>query len=138
MADETDELAPSKRRTRSKPSQGNRPHGPDIVLRLLNADTAKLGLSHPRIIEFEKLEHLTFNCDKVEYLYVVCAAIFDVENSMLTLTHVPSVECLDGTDDVMIEWPLSEDDDLISYGTYCLIFDERVGNCNVILVVSLF
>jgi hypothetical protein len=38
----------------------------------------------------------------------------------------------------MVDWPLSEDDDIISNGTYCLIFAKGAGNFNVILVVSLF
>jgi hypothetical protein len=91
MADETDNPPPPNLMLkRSKPNQEGPQHGPDLVLRLLNVDAIKLGLSHPLIIEFEKLEHITFNADKVEHLYIICASIFDVENSMLTLTHISS------------------------------------------------
>ena len=45
---------------------------------------------------------------------------------------------LEETDDDMVDWPLSEDDDIISNGSYCLIFAKGAGNFNVILVVSLF
>ena len=134
-----DNPPPAKRRKRVNPSkQEDPPQGPDVVIRLLDADTSKLGLSHPYILEFERLEYLTFNSDKVSYLYVICAAIFDVENSMITLNHVPSMESIDEGDDVMIDWPLAEDDDPITRGTYCVVFDRDAGNFNIIPVFSLF
>ena len=108
------------------------PQGPQVIIRLLDADTSKLGLSYSHVLEFERLEYLTFNHDKVSYLYTICAAIFDVKNSKINLNHIPSIESID-SDDVMINWPLADDDDSIARGTYCIVFDRDASNFNVIL-----
>ena len=81
------------------------PQGPQVIIRLLDADTSKLSLSYSHVLEFERLEYLTFNHDKVSYLYTICAAIFDVKNSKINLNHIPSIESID-SDDVMINWRL--------------------------------
>jgi len=78
-------------------------------------------------------EYLTFNSPKVAYLYVVCAAIFDIDNEQITLTHIPAVTSLNEDDDTMMAWPVSEDDDQISKGTYCITFNMDAGNLNIIL-----
>lgn len=138
MGDGGDNPPLAKRRKRVNPSQQEEPpQGPDVIVRLLDTDTSKLGLSHPYILEFERLEYLTFNSDKVSYLYIICAAIFDVENSMITLNHVPYMNFINEEDDVMNDWPLADDDDPITRGTYCTVFDRDAGNFNVILVLSL-
>lgn len=60
------------------PPKQDEPQGPDVIIRLLDVDTSKLGLSRPYIFEFEQLEYLTFNYDKVSYLYIICATISDI------------------------------------------------------------
>jgi hypothetical protein len=128
MDDEEESPPPKRRRRVNQETQG-----PEVIIRLLDADASELGLSHPIVIEFERLEYLTFNHDKVSYLYLICAEIFDVENSKITLNHVPSVESIDDCDDdAMIDWPLVEDDDTIVGGTYCIVFDSDAGNFNII------
>ena len=62
-------------------------------------------------------------------------AIFDIENSKINLNHILSIESIDG-DDVMINWPLADDDNSIARGTYYIVFDKDTGNFNVILPVS--
>jgi hypothetical protein len=114
-------------------NRGGAVRGPDVIVRLLDADTIKLGLSHPIVMQFNRFEYLTFNSPKVAYLYVVCAAIFGIDNEQITLTHIPAVTSLDEDDDTMMAWPLSEDDDQISNGTYCITFDADAGNFNIIL-----
>ena len=61
-----DSPPPTKRRRRVKKEES--PQGPEVIIRLLDADASQLGLSHPIVIEFERLEYLTFNYDKVSYL----------------------------------------------------------------------
>ena len=116
--------------------------GPDVVVRLLDADTIKLALSHPTIMEFDRLDYLTFNSTTVSYLYIICVAIFDVKNEKITLTHIPTVKSVDkddcDNDDTRRAWPLLEDDEQISKGTYCIIFDMDVGKFNVILGLICF
>lgn len=125
---------PAKRRKRSTVTNEKEDfQGPDIIVRLLNEDATNLGLSYPTVMEFDRLDYLTFNSPKVAYLYVICAAIFDINNEKLTLTHIPTVKSLDEDDDTMMAWPLSEDDDQISKGTYCIIFDTDAGKLKVIL-----
>ena|SRR5436190_729382 len=132
-----DSPPPAKRRRRVKKEES--PQGPEVIIRLLDADASQLGLSHPIVIEFERLEYVTFNYDKVSYLYIICAAIFDVENSKITLNHKPSIESTGDYDAAMIDWPLADDDDAIARGTYCIVFDEDAGNFNVfVLFFSLF
>src|SRR5579859_2636791 len=113
---------------------------PDVVIRLLNEDTSKLGLSYPKVMEFDRLDYLTFNSTEVSYLYIICAAIFDIDNKKITLTHSPNVKIVkslnkddDDDEDMRESWPVSEDDDEISKGTYCILFDTDVGKFNVIL-----
>jgi hypothetical protein len=108
---------------------------PDVVIRLLNEDASKLGLSYPMVMEFDRLDYLTFNSTKVSYLYIICAAIFDINNEKITLTHSPTVKIVKPLDeddeddeDMRQSWPLSEDDDQISKGTYCIIFDTDAGS----------
>jgi hypothetical protein len=76
---------------------------------------------------------VTFNHDRVSYLYIICAAIFDVENFKITLNHVPFIDPIDSSDDIVFGWPLADDDDSISRGTYCIVFDRDGGNFNAIL-----
>ena len=113
---------------------------PDVIVRLLTEDTRKLGLSYPMVMEFDRLDYLTFNSTKVSYLYIICAAIFDIDNKKITLTHSPNVKIVkslnkddDDDEDMRESWPVSEDDDEISKGTYCILFDTDVGKFNVIL-----
>jgi len=128
---------PAKRQKRATVTNTNKVvQGPDVIVRLLDADTTNLGLSHPTVMEFDRLDYLTFNSAKVSYLYVICAAIFDIKNEKITLTHIP-VKSLDkdddDDDDTRMAWPLSEDEDEISKGTYCVIFDPDASKFNVIL-----
>jgi len=126
--DEEANPPPAKRRKRSTVTTEREDfQGPDVIVRLLDADSTNLGLSHPTVMEFSRLEYLTFNSTKVSYLYVICAAIFDTKNAEITLTHIPTVKSLDDDDDTMMEWPLAEDEDEISKGTYCIIFDTDAG-----------
>ena len=114
--------------------------GPDVIIRLLDADTTNLGLLHPTVIEFDRLDYLTFNSTKVSYLYIICATIFDTKNEQITLTHIPIIKTVksldkddDDDDDMRMAWPLSEDDHEISKGTYCIVFDPDASKFNVIL-----
>ena len=115
--------------------------GPDVMVRLLDEDTRNLGLSHSIIMEFHRLEYLTFNSSTVSYLYIICATIFDIDNEKITITHSPSVKAVksldeddDDDDDVTrMALPAAEDEDQIKKGTYYIIFDEDAGKFNVIL-----
>src|SRR5277367_6027255 len=113
--------------------------GPDVIVRLLDKDARNLGLSHPIIMEFHRLEYLTFNSSTVSYLYIICAAIFDIDNEKITITHSSNVKAIksldkdDDEDDDVTAWPAAEDDDKISKGTYYILFDEDAGKFNVIL-----
>ena len=91
-------------------------------------------------MEFDRLDFLTFNSTQVSYLYIICAAIFDMDNEKITLTHNPTVKIvksLDGDDDDDEEmrqlWLVSKDNDELSQGTYCIIFDTDASKFNVIL-----
>ena len=109
---------------------------------MLDEDTRNFGLSHPIIMEFHRLEYLTFNSSTVSYLYIICAAIFDIDNEKITITHSPTVKTVksldedddDSDDDVTrMVLPAAEDEDQIKKGTYYIIFDEDAGKLNVIL-----
>jgi len=109
--------------------------GPAVVVRLLDEDSSNLGLSDPIVMQFNRLDYLTFNSTRVSYLCIICAAIFDVDYEKITITHSPivkNVESLDEDDDATrMAWPVLEDDDRISKGTYCIIFDTDAGEFNV-------
>jgi hypothetical protein len=143
MDDET-EPPPAKRPRRATVISRRVPvRGPDVVVRLQDEDTRNLGLSDPIVMLFNRLDYLTFNSTEVSYLYIICAAIFDIDNEKITITHSPTVKIVksldedddddDDDDDTRMAWPLSEDDDQISKGTYCIIFDTDAGKFNVIL-----
>ena len=57
------------------PGVSKAPRGPEVIIRLLNADTSKLGLSYSHVLEFEQLEYLSFNYEKVSYLYIICISL---------------------------------------------------------------
>jgi len=133
---------PAKRPRRTTVISGRVPvRGPDVMVRLLDEDTRNLGLSPSIIMEFTRLEYLTFNSSTVSYLYIICAAIFDIDNEKITITHSPTVKTVksldeddDDDDDVTrMAWPAAEDEDQIKKGTYYIIFDEDAGKFNVIL-----
>jgi hypothetical protein len=92
-------------------------------------------------MEFHRLDYLTFNSSTVSYLYIICAAIFDIDNENITLTYSPTVKAVrsvdeedDGDDDdTRMAWPVAEDEDQISKGTYCIIFDTDASKFNVTL-----
>jgi hypothetical protein len=54
-----------------------------------------------------------------------------------TLAHSPTVKAVksldEDDDDTRMGWLVAEDEDQISRGTYCIIFDTDVGKFNVIL-----
>src|SRR5579859_7746442 len=131
---------PAKRPRRTTVISGRVPvRGPDVMVRLLDEDTRNLGLSHPFIMEFHRLDYLTFNSSTVSYLYLICAAIFDIDNEKITLTHSPTVKAVksldedddDDDDDTRMAWLVAEDEDQISKGTYCIVFDTDTGRFNV-------
>ena len=133
---------PAKRPRRTTVISGRVPvRGPDVMVRLLDEDTRNLGLSHPIIMEFHRLDYLTFNSSTVSYLYFICAAIFDIDNEKVTLTHSPTVKAVksvdedddDDDDDTRMTWLVAEDEDRILKGTYCIIFDTDAGKFNFIL-----
>jgi hypothetical protein len=133
---------PAKRPRRTTIISGTAPvWGPDVMVRLLDEDTRNLGLSHSIIMEFLRLEYLTFNSSTVSYLYIISAAIFDIDNEKITITHSPTVKTVksldeddDDDDDVTrMAWPAAEDEDQIKKGTYYIIFDEDASKFNVIL-----
>jgi hypothetical protein len=134
---------PAKRPRRTTVISGRVPvRGPDVMVRLLDEDTRNLGLSHPFIMEFHRLDYLTFNSSTVSYLYLICAAIFDIDNEKITLTHSPNVKAVksldeddddDDDDDTRMAWLVAEDEDQILKGTYCIVFDTDAGRFNVIL-----
>ena len=110
---------PAKRPRRTTIISGRVPvRGPDVIVRLLNDDTRKLGLSNPRVMQFDKLDYLTFNSTKVSYLYIICAAIFDIDNDIenITITHSPTVTIVksldedddDNADSQRKSWPVSD------------------------------
>jgi hypothetical protein len=128
----------AKRRRRTTVISGRVPvRGPDVMVRLLDEDTRNLGLSYPIIMEFDRLDYLTFNSSTVSYLYLICAAIFDIDNEKITLTHSPTVKAVksldEDDDDMRMAWLVAEEEDQISKGTYCIIFDTDAGKFNVIL-----
>src|SRR5271170_212943 len=97
---------PAKRPRRTTIIRGRVPvRGPDVMVRLLDEDTRNLGLSPSIIMEFTRLEYLTFNSSTVSYLYIICAAIFDIDNEKITITHSPTVKT------VKTVKSLDEDDD---------------------------
>lgn len=60
---------PAKRRKRAESLKKKKSsQGLQVIIRLLYADASKLGLSHPIVLEIERLEYLTFSCNKVSYL----------------------------------------------------------------------
>jgi hypothetical protein len=140
-----DALPPPAKRGRRTTiiSTGEPVWGPDVMVRLLDEDARNLGLSHPIIMEFHQLDYLTFNSSTVSYLYLICATIFDIDNQKITLTHSPTVKTIkslyedddddDDDDDTGVAWPVAEDVDQISKGTYCIIFDTDARKLNVIL-----
>jgi len=137
MGDDAKPPPAKRQRMATAVSQVSLRWGPDVVVRLLDEDAGNLGLSDPVVMKFLNLEHLTFNSSTVSYLYTICAAIFDIGYDKLTLTHTPTVKFLDkddDDDDTRMAWPLSEDADQISKGTYCIMFDTDAGTkFNVIL-----
>jgi hypothetical protein len=68
--------------------------GPDVMIRLLDEDTRNLGLSHPIIMEFHRLDCLIFNSSIVSYLYLICIIIFDIDNKKIILTHSPIIKTI--------------------------------------------
>jgi hypothetical protein len=86
-------------------------------------------------MEFHRLEYLTFNSSTVSYLYIICAAIFDIDSETIIITHSPTVKTVksldeedDDDDDVTrMAWPAAEDEDQIKKGKYYIIFDEDAG-----------
>jgi len=91
-------------------------------------------------MRFNRLDYLTFNSAEVSYLYIICAHVFDIPNEKIRITHTPNVkivktldECDDEDDATRMAWPLMDDDDQVSKGTYCIIFDTDAGKFNVIL-----
>jgi hypothetical protein len=84
-------------------------------------------------MEFDRLEYLTFNSSTVSYLYIICAAIFDIDNEKITIVKSLDKDDDDDDDVTRMAWPAAEDDDKISKGTYYILFDEDAGKFNVIL-----
>lgn len=120
-------LRPSKRRKKDIESQLGPKFcgtGPELQIRLTKSQAEQFGLEQTTFMVFEKLEYVTFNSDKAEYLYYISGCVFNVCSTKLTLYH--SVTGADLADDAD-EWEPVETTDVIKSGNYLVVFEDEAG-----------